>query len=224
MRDAGTQDWDDVGDDFRWLSYEEIGQACGISAASAIRLAFARKWKRRDSNDGTVRVAVPVADATTLADSTDIAADPVGREVGEIVGLLETAATMLRERGEAADGLMAALHANGEAALARAEATLARAEATVTVEREARRRAEASRADAEAALLRLRADLDRVSRDAETRLAAEQAAREQAESRLTVEQGAREQAEAEAAGLRQEEQVRQARGLVARLLAALRGA
>jgi ElaB/YqjD/DUF883 family membrane-anchored ribosome-binding protein len=215
MRDAGNEAWDDVGDDFRWLSFEEIGQTCGISTASAIRLAFARKWLRRDSNDGTIRVAVPVGEARPLDAATEIEADPVGRDVGEIVGLLETAATMLRESGDAAGGLMAALHAHAEAALARAEAT-------ATVEREARRRAEASRADAETALGRLRADLERINRDAETRVAAEQGMREQAEARLTAEQGAREQAEAEAAELRQADQIRRARGLVARLSAALR--
>jgi hypothetical protein len=223
MRDAGNEAWDDVGDDFRWLSYDEIGQACGISTASAIRLAFGRKWLRREGNDGTVKVAVPFGEAGPLAEGADIEIDTVGRDVGEIVGLLETAATMLRERGEAADGLMAALLAN-------AEAGLTRAEAAATMEREARRRAEASRADAEAsranaeaaranveaaranaeaALVRLREDLERINRDAE--------------ARLTAEQGAREKAEAEAAELRQADQVRRARGLVARLFAAIRG-
>jgi hypothetical protein len=99
---------------------------------------------------------------------------PVGRDIGQVVGLLETAATMLRERGEAADGMLAALHANAEEALARAEA------ATAT-EREAKRLAEVATADAEARLARFREDLDRVSREAEARLMAEQVAREQAE-------------------------------------------
>jgi hypothetical protein len=64
MRDAGNDYRDDVGDDLRWLSYGELGQARGISTASAIRLAFRRKWRRQDSNDGTVRVAVPVRKPT----------------------------------------------------------------------------------------------------------------------------------------------------------------
>jgi hypothetical protein len=38
MRDAGNDYRDDVGDDLRWLSYGELGQARGISTASAIRL------------------------------------------------------------------------------------------------------------------------------------------------------------------------------------------
>jgi hypothetical protein len=135
MRDAGNDDREDVGDDFRWLSYGELGQARGIGTVSAIQLAFRRKWRRQDGNDGTVRVAVPVDEAKPQGEVADSDADSVGRDIGEVVGLLETAATMLRERGEAADGMLAALHANAEEALARAEA------ATAT-EREARRQAE----------------------------------------------------------------------------------
>jgi hypothetical protein len=64
---------------------------------------------------------------------------------------------MLRERGEAADGMLAALHANAEEALARAEAE------SVTA-RQARRQAEVAMANAE------------------TRCMTEQAAREKAEA------------------------------------------
>jgi hypothetical protein len=201
MRDAGNDDREDVGDDFRWLSYGELGRARGISTASAIRLAFRSQWRRQDGNDGTVRVAVPVDEAKPQGEVADSDADGVGRDIGQVVGLLETAATMLRERGEAADGMLAALNANAEEALARAEA------ATAT-EREARKRAEVATADAEAQLARFREDLERVSREAE--------------ARLMVAQTAREQAEAEAAQLRQEDQARRDRGLLARLRAALR--
>jgi hypothetical protein len=201
MRDAGNDDRDDVGDDFRWLSYGELGQARGIGTASAIRLAFRRKWRRHDGNDGMVKVAVPNDEATIQGEVADSEEDGVGRDIGQVVGLLETAATMLRERGEAADGLLAALHANGEEALARAEA------ATAT-EREARMRAEVATADAEARLARVRGDLERVSQEAEARLMAEQALRETAE--------------AETAQLRQENQARRELGLLARLRAAFR--
>ena len=134
MRDAGNDYRDDVGDDLRWLSYGELGQARGISTASAIRLAFRRKWRRQDGNDGTVRVA-PVDETNPQGEKVDSDGDGVGRDIGQVVGLLETAAAMLRERGEEADVMLAALHATAEEALARAEAE------TVT-EREARRRAE----------------------------------------------------------------------------------
>jgi hypothetical protein len=202
MRDARSDDRDDVGDDLRWLSYSELGQARGISTASAIRLAFRRKWRRQDGNDGTVRVAVPADEANPKGESADSHEDGIGRQIGEVVGLLETAAVMLRERGEEADVMLAALHASAEEALTRAEAETA-------TEREARTRAEGAMADAEARLSEFREDFERVTREAEAR-------------RMT-EQAAREKAEAEAAQLRQENQARRNLGLLARLRAALRG-
>jgi hypothetical protein len=211
MRDAGYDDRNDIGDDLRWLSYGELGQSRGISTASAIRLAFRRKWRRQDGNDGTVRVAVPVDETNLQGEIADSDGDGIGRDIGQVAGLLETAATMLRERGEDADLMLAALHANAEEALARAEAK------TVS-EREARRRAESARADAQAQLSKVQQDFERVNREAEARRRTEQAAREQ----CATEQAAREKAEAEAAQLRQENQARRNLGLLARLRAALR--
>jgi hypothetical protein len=202
MRDVGYDDRSDIGNDLRWLSYSELGQARGISTASAIRLAFRRKWRRQDGNDGTVRVAIPVDEANPQAEMADGDGDGIGRDIGQVVGLLETAATMLRERGEDADLMLAALHANAEEALARAEAE------TVS-EREAKRQAQRALADAEAQLSKVRDELGRISREAEARRISEQAAREKAE--------------AEAAQLRQEDQARRNLGLLARLRAALRG-
>ena len=201
MRDAGNDYRDDVGDDVRWLSYSELGQVRGISTASAIRLVFRRKWRRQDGNDGTVKVAVPVDEANPQREVADNDGDGVGRDIGQVVGLLETAAAMLRERGEEADVMVAALHATAEEALARAEAE------TVT-EREARKQAEGATAAAEAQLSQVREDFERERREAEARRVTEQAAREKAE--------------AEAGRLRQENQARRDLGLLARLRAALR--
>ena len=201
MRDAGNDYRDDVGDDVRWLSYGELGQVRGISTASAIRLVFRRKWRRQDGNDGTVRVAVPVDEANPQREVADNDGDGIGREISQVVGLLETATAMLRERGEEADVMLAALNANAEEALALAEAE------TVT-EREARRQAEGATAAAEAQLSQVRKDFERE--------------RQEAEARRLTEQAAREKAEAEAARLRQENQARRDLGLLARLRAALR--
>lgn len=60
----------DDGDDIRWLTYAELGEARGISTASATRLAFRRKWRRRSGNAGTVTVAVPVSEAKPYGDKT----------------------------------------------------------------------------------------------------------------------------------------------------------
>ena len=201
MRDAGNDYRDDVGDDVRWLSYSELGQVRGISTASAIRLVFRRKWRRQDGNDGTVRVAVPVDEANPQREVADNDGDGIGREISQVVGLLETATAMLRERGEEADVMLAALHATSDKELARAEAE------TVT-EREARKQAEGATAAAEAQLSQVRKDFERE--------------RQEAEARRLTEQAAREKAEAEAARLRQENQARRDLGLLARLRAALR--
>jgi hypothetical protein len=96
------------------------------------------------------------------------------------------------------DEMFVAPHATGEEALARAEAETA-------TKREARRQAEGAMADAEAQLSQAREAFERRVR------------------RRVAEQAAREKAEAEAALLRQENQARRNLGLLARLLAALRG-
>ena len=46
----------------RWMTYAELGQARGISTASATRLTFRRKWRRQKGNDGIARVEVPVGE------------------------------------------------------------------------------------------------------------------------------------------------------------------
>ena len=47
--------------------------------------------------------AVPVDEANPQREVTDSDGDGIGREIGQVVGLLETATAMLRERGEEAD-------------------------------------------------------------------------------------------------------------------------
>jgi hypothetical protein len=47
--------------DTKWLSYEELGQALGITPASAERLAIRRKWAKKPGHDGRIHVAVPEA-------------------------------------------------------------------------------------------------------------------------------------------------------------------
>ncbi len=43
----------------RWLTYEDMGVALGITSESAKRLAMRHKWPRRPGNDGRALVAVP---------------------------------------------------------------------------------------------------------------------------------------------------------------------
>jgi hypothetical protein len=46
--------------DTKLLTYAELAQALGITAASAKRLAIRRGWPKQPGNDGRARVAVPV--------------------------------------------------------------------------------------------------------------------------------------------------------------------
>ena len=47
-----------MGGETRWLTYEDMGVALGITSESAKRLAMRHKWPRRPGNDGRAVVAV----------------------------------------------------------------------------------------------------------------------------------------------------------------------
>jgi hypothetical protein len=52
-----------VGDGARRMTYAELADVRGISAASAERLVRRRRWSRQAGNDGVVRVLVPLTEA-----------------------------------------------------------------------------------------------------------------------------------------------------------------
>lgn len=56
---TGDDPGDDRGNETRWLTYEDMGVALGITSESAKRLAMRHKWPRRPGNDGRALVAVP---------------------------------------------------------------------------------------------------------------------------------------------------------------------
>jgi hypothetical protein len=45
--------------DTRWLTYDELAAALGITPDSARRLVARKKWPRRAGNDGRARIGVP---------------------------------------------------------------------------------------------------------------------------------------------------------------------
>ena len=62
----------------RWLTYDDMAVALGITAESAKRLAMRRKWPRRPGNDGRALVAVPedrITDAATHGALDDVTGD-----------------------------------------------------------------------------------------------------------------------------------------------------
>jgi small-conductance mechanosensitive channel len=91
----------DGGDDIRWLTYAELGQARRISTASATQLAFRRKWRHQGSNDGIVKVAVPADEARpqegVVPDDGDNRDGDEG-DIGRLVTALKTTVSTLREQ------------------------------------------------------------------------------------------------------------------------------
>jgi hypothetical protein len=141
---------DDPGGDHRWLSYSQLGEARGISRASAIRLCRKHRWHRQVNNQGVVTVAVPVT--FTVPDRRtpgDAAGDGPGDAHRALVSAVETL------KGE-----LARAHARGDAAETRAQRAADRvAELRTQLDVAERAHAEAAEAlhDALQALANIRA-------------------------------------------------------------------
>ena len=137
----------DARDDVRWLTYAELGQARGISTASATRLAFRRKWRRQHGNDGAARVAVPVGEDRPADD------DRMTKQgdVTPVIRVLEAAVTSLTERAEAADRRADQAEARADRAETRADQAFALAQQYVAELASERADAKQARAQASAA-------------------------------------------------------------------------
>lgn len=71
--------------DTKSLTYGELGQALGITPASAKRLAIRRRWPKALGNNGRTRVAVPVEYLETSKPTTDdITKDNIGGDTGGV--------------------------------------------------------------------------------------------------------------------------------------------
>jgi chromosome segregation ATPase len=107
-------------DDIRWLTYAELGQARGISTASATRLAFRRKWRRQVGNDGTARVAVPLAETQTRQDKAPDDRNDARDDISHVVMVLEASVASLSDRASAAEKRADRAEIRAESAEARA--------------------------------------------------------------------------------------------------------
>ena len=226
---------DDMGD-VRWMTYAELGQARGISTASATRLAFRRKWLRQAGNDGTARVAVPLGEVKPSTDKThDNRGDDRG-DINHVISALEDAVGTLREQLDQANSRTEAERSRAD----RAEQSRDRAEQGREAERarvdaaDADRRAADARADkAEQANVVLREQIEATKAEVaslQTRLAtveAEGAAEDIKTAELTaLAKQARTEAEAAvqaADDLQQADEARRLAGLWTRLRRAWRG-
>jgi hypothetical protein len=74
----------------RHLTYAELGEALGISAASAKRLAIRRGWPKQPGNDGKARVSVP---AERLQVERKATSDEASEAAGDATGVVTSAVT-----------------------------------------------------------------------------------------------------------------------------------
>jgi hypothetical protein len=180
-------------DDGRWLTYPELAAVRGIDKPSAIRLATRKKWRRQRDNRRVVRVLVPSEWLSRRYQSMDLPMEQPDRDMDLSSDRTDFAAALAAV--EAAHvGEVAALHGQIAGLKDRAE------------------RAEGAIADAEADVRELRAHATAL----QVELAERQAAldRTQAEARA---------AQGRAEALSKADAARKARGLLARLRAAVRG-
>src|SRR5215472_14672110 len=180
--------------DARWLTFAEFAVARGISRESAIRTVRRKRWRRQKDNHGTVRALIPPDWQIAAPERPEGSPEYSQKDHAPDRRLLAGALAALED---AVTGLRDQLHAaRGE--LGRARDELAEAKAQMERERE--------RADG------LR---DRLI-GAQAELSLTQVAATETRERLQRVQDA-------AKALQQTEAARKARGLPARLWAALRG-
>jgi hypothetical protein len=121
----------------------------GISKASANRLAFRRKWKRQDGNDGTARVAVPLSEISPKRpdipdDTPDIRDDSkqviiaLNGQISAQDGLISSLREQIQRERAASEAQVAAVQAHIDTLARELRETEARL-AVATKEAEARR-------------------------------------------------------------------------------------
>jgi hypothetical protein len=214
------------GTDVRWMTYADLGQARGISPASATRLAFRRKWQRRAGNDGTARVAVPVDEAKPHIDKTHYDRMDIAR----LVSALEAAIAASSEREEANAATISVLREQLEQSNRQSQADTAQVATLQDQLEQANGRAE--RAQVMTYVLRDRADelqgqLAAAEQARDHALEAQQTAERLRRADIAIAEQARAQGQAardSAEAVRQADAARRSSGLPARLLAAWRGA
>ena len=127
-----------IGGDSRWMTYAELAQARGIREPAAVRLVQRRGWERHQGNDGSARVAVPVAELRP--------SKPVAPAVMSVVP--DSQAEALARERERAD------RAEARAERAEADAVAARSEANRAGQAREEARVQAGAAEGEAKALR----------------------------------------------------------------------
>jgi hypothetical protein len=232
----------DEGDGARWMSFAELASTRQISKASAIKLIRRHHWRRQRDNEGRVRALVPAAWATPETPVERDREPDSTADISRAISALQDALVTLRE---AKDAEIAGLReaqareiANLREAHGRALGTLRddqdRLLATLRDEHGrlvAVLEAKAQAAEDRAEQIEARAEQTERGEQFERARAEELTARMAAERRVQAEEMARlhhqldeaRAGEAELTALRHADELRRARGIVARLRAAWRG-
>lgn len=94
--------------DTKSLTYAELGEVLGITAASAKRLAIRRKWPKAAGNDGRSRVTVPVE---YLEQERPAAGDDASDDTGDVpeVDAGDAPGDVTRDDGDAVRAVAAIL-------------------------------------------------------------------------------------------------------------------
>ena len=114
MRDTGDSPSDctedrtaDADSDERWVSFEELAKARGVTKPSAIKLVRRHGWRRQRDNQGHIRALVPAAwitpEETREPDSTGDGPADRATDNSRIINVLQTAVASLTERATAAE-------------------------------------------------------------------------------------------------------------------------
>ncbi len=156
-----------------WLSYPEAAAALGLSARAVEGRAYRGGWKKQKGNDGTVRLAVPVALLAPTQRGDDVGSDPMR---GPTRGSTEAHASkaVLDELKASYDRLVDELRQRVEAA----EALASQRTSELTAQHERAGRAEG---EAAALLREVEAIREAIGRE-QGRASAEQRARATAEA------------------------------------------
>src|SRR3954454_22875987 len=84
----------------RWLSYDDLAKALGITPDSARRLVARKRWPRKPGNDGRALIAVPaerlaqdrppaVVDDDTHAIRADVSPDDAPDNGGDVIPVVK---------------------------------------------------------------------------------------------------------------------------------------
>jgi hypothetical protein len=114
VRDTGDSPSDctegrtaDADSDERWVSFEELAKARGVTKPSAIKLVRRHGWRRQRDNQGHIRALVPAAwitpEETREPDSTGDGPADRATDISGIINVLQTAVASLTERATAAE-------------------------------------------------------------------------------------------------------------------------